>query len=51
MLDSNCVFPRRAKPIPDSTFIRWHLEKKYGIDFDRGLDARDRATAWALKKR
>src|SRR5215510_7319377 len=23
--------------IPDSTFIRWHLEKKYGVDFDRGF--------------
>src|SRR5215471_11575809 len=23
--------------IADSTFIRWHLEKKYGVDFERGL--------------
>ena len=23
----------------DSTLIRWHLEKKYGIDFDQGLTA------------
>lgn len=22
--------------IPDSTFIRWHLEQKYHVDFDRG---------------
>jgi glutathione S-transferase len=27
-----------GEPIGDSTFIRWHLEKKYNIDFDRGLN-------------
>ena len=27
----------------DSTFIRAHLERKYGIDLDQGLDARRRA--------
>ena len=31
--------------ITDSTFIRLHLEQKYGIDFDAGLDARQRAIA------
>lgn len=36
--------------VADSTFIRWHLERKYGIDFDRGLDEAERATAWALEK-
>jgi glutathione S-transferase len=36
--------------IADSTFIRWHLEKKYQIDFDRGLSAEQRATAWAFEK-
>jgi glutathione S-transferase len=36
--------------VADSTFIRWHLEKKYGIDFDRGLDAGQRAAAWAFEK-
>ncbi len=36
--------------IADSTFIRWHLEKKYGIDFDKGLSAAERATAWAFEK-
>jgi glutathione S-transferase len=34
----------------DSTFIRWHLEKKYKIDFDRGLTPEQRATAWAFEK-
>jgi glutathione S-transferase len=34
----------------DSTFIRWHLEQKYGIDFDRGLTAEQRAIAWAFEK-
>jgi glutathione S-transferase len=30
--------------IADSTFIRWHIEKKYKFDFDRGLSAEQRAT-------
>src|SRR5262249_14717350 len=33
-----------------STFIRWHLETKHGIDFDRGLSAEQRAVAWAFEK-
>jgi glutathione S-transferase len=36
--------------VPDSTIIRWHLEKKYRIDFDLGLSATQRATAWAFGK-
>jgi glutathione S-transferase len=36
--------------IADSTFIRWHLEKKYRIDFDRGLSGDERAIAWAFEK-
>jgi glutathione S-transferase len=36
--------------IADSTFIRWHIEKKYNIDFDRGLDAGQKAIAWAFEK-
>src|SRR5687768_4535561 len=36
--------------IADSTFIRWHLEKKYNLDFDTGLAPEKRATAWALEK-
>jgi glutathione S-transferase len=36
--------------IADSTFIRWHLEKKYRADFDPGLNAADRAVAWAFEK-
>lgn len=36
--------------IADSTFIRWHLEKKHGADFDAGLNARQRAEAWAFEK-
>lgn len=34
----------------DSTFIRWHLEKKYQIDFDRPLTTEQRAIAWAFEK-
>jgi glutathione S-transferase len=36
--------------IADSTFIRWHLEKKYGIDFGRGLDPEQRAIGWAFER-
>lgn len=36
--------------IGDSTLIRWHLERKYGVDFDAGLGARDRAIGWAFEK-
>ena len=36
--------------ISDSTFIRWHLERKYNIDFDRGLSAEQRSIAWAFEK-
>ncbi len=39
-----------GETVADSTFIRWHLERKYGIDFDRGLDEAERASAWAFEK-
>ena len=36
--------------VADSTLIRLHLERKYGVDFDRGLAARDKGVAWATEK-
>lgn len=36
--------------IADSTFIRFHLEKKHGFDLDAGLDERQRAEAWAIER-
>ena len=36
--------------IPDSTFIRFHLEDNHGIDFDKGLSARERGIAWSVEK-
>src|SRR4051794_27366484 len=39
-----------GEKIGDSTFIRQHLERKYGIDFDNGLSAEQRAVAWAFEK-
>jgi glutathione S-transferase len=36
--------------IADSTFIRWHIEKKYAVDFDVGLTTEQRAIAWAFEK-
>ena len=34
--------------IPDSHFIRRHLETTYGVDFDEGLSAVDRAVSTAM---
>lgn len=36
--------------IADSTFIRLHIEKKYGFDFDAGLTQEQRGYAWAIDK-
>lgn len=36
--------------VSDSTFIRWHIEKKYGYDFNRGLSDSEKGAAWALEK-
>jgi glutathione S-transferase len=36
--------------IADSTFIRAHIERKYGFDFDDGLDQQQRAQAWAIER-
>lgn len=36
--------------IADSTFIRAYIEQKHGVDLDRGLDARQRAEAWAIER-
>ncbi len=38
-----------GETIADSTFIRFHIEKKYGHDFDAGLDARARHLVVARK--
>jgi glutathione S-transferase len=39
-----------AHSIADSTFIRAHIERKYGFDFDGGLDRQQRAQAWAFER-
>jgi len=36
--------------VSDSTFIRFHIEKKYGFDFDRGLTPPEKAMGWALER-
>jgi glutathione S-transferase len=36
--------------VADSTFIRFHIERKYGVDFDAGLSAEQRAAGWAIEK-
>ena len=34
----------------DSTFIRAHIERKYEVDLDEGLDVGQRAQAWAIER-
>lgn len=36
--------------IADSTFIRLHMERAYGVDLDAGLDQEQRAQAWAVER-
>ena len=36
--------------VPDTTFIRAHIERKYGFDFDQVLDKTERAEAWAIER-
>ncbi|MGH6794133.1 MAG: Tom37 metaxin N-terminal-like domain-containing protein, partial [Methylocella sp.] len=36
--------------VGDSTFIRFHIEKKYGFDFDAALTPEQKAAAWAVEK-
>jgi glutathione S-transferase len=36
--------------IGDSEIIRWHLERKYGIDFDQGLSQGERAIGHAFAR-
>ncbi|MGI8568790.1 MAG: glutathione S-transferase family protein [Methylocella sp.] len=36
--------------VADSTFIRFHIEKKYGFDFDDGFTPEQKAVAWAVEK-
>lgn len=44
------VLEDNGQTIPDSTFIRLHLEQNHGIDFDRALTEEQKAVAWALEK-
>jgi glutathione S-transferase len=39
-----------GETIADSTFIRLHIERKYGFDFDAGLSAEQKGLAWAIEK-
>lgn len=36
--------------VADSTLIRSHLERTYGVDLDAGLSAEQRAVAWAVER-
>ena len=39
-----------GETIADSTFIRGHIEARYGVDLDAGLDNVQRAQAWAIER-
>ena len=36
--------------VPDSAFIRRHLEQAHGIDFDKGLSEEQKAVGWSIAK-
>lgn len=36
--------------LADSTFIRFHLQRRYDVDFDAGLSPSERAVSWAFEK-
>jgi glutathione S-transferase len=36
--------------VADSSLIRAHLERKYAVDFDAGLDPAQQAQAWAIER-
>jgi glutathione S-transferase len=36
--------------VADSTFIRLHLERKHGVDFDKHLSSAEKGAAWAVEK-
>jgi glutathione S-transferase len=36
--------------VSDSTFIRAHIETKYGVDLDAGLSGAERAQAWTIER-
>lgn len=36
--------------VADTTFIRFHLEKKYGVDFDAQLSPQQKSVSWAVEK-
>jgi glutathione S-transferase len=36
--------------VADSTFIRAHIEAKYGVDLDAGLAPAERALAWTIER-
>ena len=39
-----------GEAVADSTFIRAHIEHRYGFDFDAGLSLAERAQAWAFER-
>ena len=43
-------FEDGGKLMGNSTFLRFHLEKTHGIDFDKGLSVAERGAAWAFEK-
>jgi len=36
--------------VADSGLIRLHIERKYGVDFDSGLDPAQKAVAWTVER-
>jgi glutathione S-transferase len=39
-----------GETVADSAFIRFHIERKYGFDFDEGLTGEQKSVGWAIEK-
>jgi glutathione S-transferase len=39
-----------GEKIADTTFIRLHIQKKYGFDYEAGLSSEQKAWGWALER-
>jgi len=49
--NTNCRFiDDDGVRVADSTFIRLHLERKYGVDFDKNLSTIEKGFAWSVEK-
>ncbi len=44
------IIEDKGRIVPDSTLIRFHIEKTYGVNFDAGVSPEGAAIGWAFEK-